>query len=71
MNKVGADLAPEAHTVENAEVVIVAMAPVGGVQIWMRSVEDGFHAALRNGIRRAAENEAVVKENRADLRHLN
>ena len=69
MSEFGSDRLPKACAVEHSEVVVVAMAPVGGLQIRMRGIEDSFHAAARNGIGWTAENLAEVKENCTDGRH--
>src|SRR5215472_10658883 len=69
MAEFSADGAPEADAVQDAEVVVLAVAPVRVAQLGMCGVEDRFHALLRHRIRRAAEDEPIVKENRTDLWH--
>lgn len=70
MAELRADDAPELDAAEDAEVVVVPIAPVGNVEFSVRRVEDCLHAAMGEGIWRAAEDEAIVEENRTNRRHL-
>lgn len=65
-----ADDSPELDATEGTEVVVVPVAPVGDLECSVRRVEDCLHAAMGEEIWRAAEDEAIVEENRTNRRHL-